>query len=134
MTPMTSHPSRWRTALALLALAAAGCAGEPPPPETPARLVSEAEFPYPEELWDQGVEGETTLLVFVSASGTVDSARVAVASQYAAFDSAALAGGRRLRFEPARRGDTPVGAWFRVPVRFDLHPAAGAAPSSGSRP
>lgn len=120
---------RHASLLALAACAVAGCATDPPAPETPPRLVSSAEFPYPEELWDQGVEGETTLRIFVSATGSVDTARVEVSSQHAAFDSAALAGGRRLRFAPARRGDEAVGAWFRLPVRFDLIPAADAAPA-----
>lgn len=132
MTPMTSS---LRARLVLLALcAAAGCAQEPPLPETPPQLVSQAEFPYPEALWDQGVEGETTLRIFISAVGTVDTARVEAPSPYAAFDSAALAGGRRLRFNPARRGDQPVGAWFRLPVRFDITPAAGAASTSEGTP
>lgn len=132
---MIRMTSSLRTRLALLAIcAASGCAEEPPLPETPPLLVSQAEFPYPEDLWDQGVEGETTLGVFISAVGTVDTVRVEAPSPYAAFDSAALAGGRRLRFEPARRGDRPVGAWFRLPVRFDITPAAGAASTSEGTP
>jgi TonB family protein len=127
--------SSLRSRLALLALCAApGCAEEVPLPEFPPRLISQAEFPYPEDLWDEGVEGETTLRIFVAATGTVDTARVEVPSPYAAFDSAALHGGRRLRFEPARRGDQPIGAWFRLPVRFDITPAAGAASTSEGTP
>jgi TonB family protein len=93
------------------------------PPLTPPRLASESTFRYPDELWEQGVEGQTTLRIFVSAAGTVDSARVEVPSKYPAFDSAAVNGSRELKFEPARRGATPEGAWFRLPVQFRLRDA-----------
>lgn len=121
-------------ALALLLLLATACASADVQ-LTPPRLVSpanfrdpaESPFQYPEELWDAGVEGVTTLRIFITPEGTVDSARVETPSRYAAFDSAAVAGTRRLRFEPARRGDLPVGAWYRLPVRFELTAAAASA-------
>ena len=100
-------------------------------PLTQPRLVSESTFQYPEDLWDAGVEGETTLRIFVSAAGTVDSARVEQPSKYPAFDSAAVSGSRRLRFDPARRGAQPVGAWFRLPVQFRL---SGAGPQPRTNP
>lgn len=116
-----------------LAMPLAGCAAEHVQ-VTPPRLVSPSTFQYPEELWDAGVEGETVLRIFVTAQGTVDSARVETPSKYTAFDSAAIAGSRRLRFEPARMGPEPVGRWYRLPVRFDLTPAAGAAAKPESTP
>lgn len=114
------------TALAAAALLAAACEREPIP-ETPPRQVSESPFQYPEELWDAGVQGETTLRLFIDATGAVDSARVEKGSGYAAFDSAALAGSRELRFEPARRGEEAVSAWFLLPVKFELAPGDTAA-------
>ncbi len=91
-------------------------------------------FQYPEELWDAQVEGETLLRLYITERGAVDSMRVERTSGYEAFDSAALAGSRSLRFEPARRGDEPVGAWFILPVKFDSGAAADSAgdPSSKS--
>jgi protein TonB len=126
MDRMTRTPllrARAAAVLGLAASAAAGCRLDLPP-ITPPRLVSSAAFLYPEELWDAGVEGQTTLRIFVTAGGTVDSVRVEVPAKHAAFDSAAVAGSRVLRFEPARRGEEPVGAWYRLPVRFDLTPAS----------
>ena len=124
------RPIRLLTISAAAALAAA-CGGEPVP-ETPPKLVSEAAFQYPEELWDAGVEGETLLRLYISARGRVDSARVERTSRHAAFDSAALSGSRELRFEPARRGEEPVGAWFLLPVKFELEGGeSAAAPAAG---
>ena len=107
----------------------AACGGQPEPITPPKQLAAPAESPfqYPEELWDAQVEGETMLRLFITEQGAVDSVRVERTSGYEAFDSAALAGGRTLRFEPARRGAEPVGAWFILPVRFDLGPAADSA-------
>ncbi|MDB4947647.1 MAG: hypothetical protein JWM27_296 [Gemmatimonadetes bacterium] len=107
------------TLAAVLLAAGAGCQRRQAP-LTPPKLVSESTFQYPEELWDAGVEGQTTLRIFVSARGTVDTARVEQPSKYPAFDSAAVAGSRKLRFDPARRGAEPAGAWFRLPVQFRL--------------
>jgi protein TonB len=107
----------------------AACGGDPEPITPPRQLAGPAESPfqYPEELWDAQVEGETMLRLFITDQGAVDSVRVERTSGYEAFDSAALAGSRALRFEPARRGAEPVGAWFILPVKFDMGPAADSA-------
>ncbi len=124
-----------RVAIAVLLLAGCNRAQEP---ITPPREVSGvagrmgepgSPFHYPEELWDAQVEGETMLRLFITAQGSVDSARVERTSGYEAFDSVALAGSRALRFEPARRGTEPVGAWFILPVKFDMGTAADSARS-----
>ncbi|HEX2190576.1 MAG TPA: energy transducer TonB [Longimicrobiaceae bacterium] len=117
--------------LAGLALAA-GCEQEPLP-ETPPRQLSASEFQYPEELWDAGVEGETVLRLFVTAGGTVDSVLVERTSRHSAFDQAAAEGARQLRFEPARRGEEPVGAWVLLPVQFRMA-EEGAAPAETAAP
>jgi protein TonB len=127
-------------------LLAAACAGEPEPLTLPrqvggpvvqsARAAGAAPVLYPEELWDAGVEGTTLLRVHITAEGVVDSARVERTSGYDAFDDAALAGSRGVRFEPARRGAEAVAAWFILPVEFDLGPAADSAserPASSSQ-
>ncbi len=84
----------------------------------PAPLSTESPFRYPIELWDRGVEGETTLMVHVTARGVVDTAYVLVSSGEPVLDSAAIAGSRDLRFAPARRGENRVAMWARLPVRF----------------
>lgn len=120
-----------KTAALAAALLAAAC-DRGPVPETPPRQLSESPFQYPEELWDAQVEGQTTLRLFISDQGAVDTVRVERTSGYAAFDSAALSGSRELRFEPATRGGKAVAAWFLLPVKFELNPAdsAAAAPTT----
>lgn len=112
--------------IGLLALlpGAVGCEEEPVT-ETPPRQASPSAFQYPEELWDAGEEGRTVLRLYIGAGGAVDTVRVDTASAYPAFDSAATQGARELRFEPARRGAEPVGAWVLLPVEFklDVEPA-----------
>ena len=90
-----------------------------PVPVNPPQQLSESPFQYPEEMWDTGVEGETMLRIFVNERGLVDTARVEQTSGYEAFDSAALAGAKELRFEPARRGEDSVAVWVLLPVQFD---------------
>jgi periplasmic protein TonB len=109
----------------LLALAAA-CRKAPEPIVEP-RQVSESPFQYPEDLWDAGVQGKTTLRVFISAAGTVDSARVERTSGHEAFDAAALAGARQLKFQPATQGGQPIAVWRSLPVEFNLGTAADSA-------
>jgi protein TonB len=116
------------TALAT-ALLLAACEREPVP-ESPPRQVSESPFQYPEELWDAQVEGQSTLRLFISERGTVDTVRLEHGSGYAAFDSAALAGSHALRFDPATRDGRPVAAWFLLPVKFELSPADSAGPAA----
>ena len=118
------------------ALLLAACAGEAEPLTLPRplgattagspRAPGTAPILYPEELWEAGVEGRTALRVYITAQGRVDSARVERSSGYEAFDAAALAGSRALRFEPARRGSEAVAAWAILPVEFDLGSAGGA--------
>lgn len=75
---------------------------------------------YPRSAWEEGVGGETRLRIHIDARGVVDSAYVLRSSGHAALDSAALAGVRRLRYRPARQGETPVAVWAVLPVRFPM--------------
>jgi protein TonB len=116
-----------------LALALAACE-RGPVPQTPPRQVSASPFQYPEELWDAQVEGQTTLRLFISERGTVDTVKIEKGSGYAAFDSAALAGSHELRFRPATRVGKPIAAWFLLPVRFKLNQAAAADSAARTSP
>ena len=86
--------------------------------ERPRFLSGEVPIEYPLQMWDQDVEGETVLIVRVSATGTVDSVRVLESSGHRAFDSAAVEGARHLQFSSARQGGKQVEVWAHVPVRF----------------
>ena len=123
-----------RTALLLAAFAVMAACEREPVPETPPRQTSASPFQYPEDLWDAQVQGQTTLRLFISERGTVDTVRIEKGSGYAAFDSAALAGSRELRFQPATRGGKAVAAWFLLPVRFELSSADSAASRTTSPP
>lgn len=113
------------------ALSTLACSGEPPVEVLPQQL-SPSSFEYPEELWDAGVEGITTLRIFIDTAGAADSARVEGPSGYAAFDSSAIRGSRKLRFEPAKRAGQPVARWFLLPVEFRI-PGADRTRSSSMR-
>jgi TonB family protein len=107
--------------LALTALALSACAPDQEI-ERPAPLYGEVPIDYPLELWDQDVEGETLLRVRVTDTGRVDSVQVVESSGHPAFDSAAIAGARDLRFRPARRDGKRIEVWAQVPVHFSKRP------------
>ena len=109
-----------------LTLLLLGCEGalEQEPLQQPQAMPDANPVEYPVELWDQGLQGETLLMLRVSDRGLVDSAYVATSSGHAAFDSAALAGGGRLRFTPGRRGDHSIAMWTQLRVRFAPDSAA----------
>lgn len=120
---MTRHRSKRArgplTAALLSALAACGGEAEI---EQPTPLFGEVPIEYPLHMWDQDMEGETLLRVRVSDVGAVDSVEVLASSGYASFDSAAVAGARRLRFTPARRDGERIAVWAEVPVYFSKRP------------
>jgi TonB family protein len=126
-----------RGPLLVIAATLAGCsdrtgrAGEPAARENdvPIAINGESPFQYPADLYDQGVEGEVRLKLYVDALGRVhaESTRVAVSSGSAALDSTALAGAAQLRFAPAHRAGEPVGMTFYQPVIFRRQPTPGSA-------
>jgi protein TonB len=103
--------------------------GEGPRPDQAPRVVAGGDslIQYPPRLFDQGVEGDVMLRVFVDSSGRLlpESTRVAVSSGSHALDSAALKGVAHMRYTPARRGGVPIAATFLQPVEF-RHPNASA--------
>ncbi len=103
-----------------LLLPVLGACNSEPQPQIPPRQLTSSPFQYPEELWDEGIKGETTLKLLVTEQGAVDSVRVERSSGHAAFDTAAVQGARLLRFEPARRGEDPVPVWVLLPVQFNM--------------
>jgi protein TonB len=94
--------------------------GAPPESEAPVALNPEMPIAYPPALFDQKVEGDVTLRLFVDSTGKLlpESTRVAEPSGYAALDSAALAGSAALRFAPAKRHGVAVATAFLQPVEF----------------
>jgi TonB family protein len=145
MSPRPAAPAAC-AGLVALALAAAcrrppaaepprGPAGSAPPDqEPPVALNADSPIQYPPKLYDQKVEGDVVLRLFVDSTGRLvpESSRVAESSGYPALDSAALAGARQLRFAPARRHGLPVAAAFLQPVEFRHAEAAGAGAGAGA--
>ena len=121
----------WRYALLTLAAACGGDAAPQdtpsaaPPPETEAPVAVNADAPvsYPPALFDQRIEGDVVLRLFVDSTGAVlpESTRVVETSGYPALDSAALAGARDLRYAPAKRRGIPVATSFMQSIQF-RHP------------
>src|SRR4029077_10724758 len=115
-----------------MAMAIAACRGSPrqteaqgagaPPPESEAPVALNPDVPiaYPPALYEQKVEGDVTLRLFVDSTGTLipESTRVAEASGYPPLDSAALKGSKALRFAPAKRHGVPVATAFLQPVEL----------------
>src|SRR6266404_2073244 len=95
-------------------------AAPPPESEAPVALNSDVPIAYPPALFEQKVEGDVTLRLFVDSTGKLipESTRVAEPSGYPALDSAALAGAGTLRFAPAKRRGVPVATAFLQPVEF----------------
>jgi TonB family protein len=95
-------------------------------------LNADSPIQYPPRLYDQKVEGDVILRLFVDSAGRLvpESSRVAESSNYPTLDSAALSGARKLRFAPARRHGLAIATSFLQPVEF-RHPQAGGAVSRG---
>ncbi len=125
--------------LSLCALVAAACRSAPTPEaaaakenDVPVAINSESPFQYPADLYDQGVEGEVRLRLYVDDMGRVhpESTTVASSSGTPGLDSAAVRGAALLRFAPAHKNGLPVGAAFYQPVIFKRagEPASAPAP------
>ena len=115
-----------RSVLTTALVASFACGGEGKI-EQPTRLYGQTPISYPIQLWDQDMEGQTLLRVRVSDTGAVDSVEVERSSGYEAFDSAAVAGAREMRFSPARRDGERIDVWATVPVHFSKRPRPDTA-------
>jgi TonB family protein len=105
----------------------ATCRGkEPAPPvatmenDVPVAINSGSPFQYPADLYDDGVEGDVRLRLYVDSAGRVqpESTRVASSSGTPGLDSAAVRGAALLQFAPAHRNGQPTGMAFYQPVIF----------------
>jgi periplasmic protein TonB len=103
----------------------AAAASTTPDQEPPVALNANSPIQYPLKLYDQKVEGEVVLRLFVDSAGRLapESTKVAESSGYPALDSAALTGVKKLRFAPARRHGLAVATAFLQPIEF-RHPGA----------
>jgi len=108
----------------------------PPSEEPPVALNPSPPIQYPPRLYDQRVEGEVVLRLFIDSTGRLvpESTRVAESSGYTGLDSAAVAGASRLRYAPAKRHGIAVSTLFLQPIQFRhsqaSQPGAPAAPTA----
>jgi protein TonB len=75
---------------------------------------------YPSSARRLGIQGMTTLRVYVAADGRVGEVLIQESAGHPDLDSAAAEAVKQWRFEPARRGTEPVGVWVLLPVEFRL--------------
>jgi protein TonB len=108
-------------------------ADPPQPDERPVMVNTELPFHYPGALYAGKLQGNVTLRLFVDANGQTvpESTKAEERSGYAAFDSAAVAGARDLRFVPAKLRGEPMGMTILFPVYF-RHPEAPALPGDSA--
>jgi TonB family protein len=104
-------------------LVAALEAARPARPDVAPVMLTREPIRYPASMYAQRAQGNVTLRIFVDSTGRVrpESTQVAETSGVPAFDSAAVAGARDVRFSPARRKGTPVAVSVMFPVYF-RHP------------
>jgi periplasmic protein TonB len=75
---------------------------------------------YPSSARRLGIQGMTTLRIYVAADGRVTEVMIQGSAGHPDLDTAAAEAVKRWRFEPARRGSEDVGMWVLLPVEFRL--------------
>ena len=75
---------------------------------------------YPSSGRRLGIQGMTTLRVYVAADGRVGEVMVQESAGHPDLDNAAADAVKQWRFEPGRRGAEPVGVWVLLLVQFRL--------------
>lgn len=111
----------WLLPLALLVAALPGLAQETTASsETLTRrpeLVQDAPLRYPPDAWEQDVQGDVVLFLWVSEEGMVEAGEVVSTPGYG-MELAALAAAKEMRFSPALMEGTPVKVKIRYTFRF----------------
>ncbi|MGA2382475.1 MAG: energy transducer TonB [Gemmatimonadales bacterium] len=124
--------------LCLCAFLISSCRSAPTPEtaaakenDVPVAINSESPFQYPADLYDQGVEGEVRLRLYVDDMGRVhpESTKVASSSGTPELDSAAVRGAALLRFAPAHKDGQSISTAFYQPVIFRRSGERAAAPA-----
>lgn len=78
---------------------------------------------FPEKARFALITGDVWFRAWVTEEGAVQSVEITrVPAKDMGFEDAVVPVVRRWRFEPARRGATPVASWFEGYVRFSLKP------------
>lgn len=99
---------------------------EAPATITPPRLIHFESAPYPAEAQAAGLEANVVLQLDIDREGNVTNALVTQPAGHG-FDEAASEAATKFKFEPARRGETPIPARILYRYDFTLTPAEPAA-------
>jgi protein TonB len=100
-----------------------------PPPPAPEPVTEPRGFAgyrnnpapdYPALAQDRGLQGQVVLKVRVLASGKPDNVAVEKSSGHKILDDAAVKAVTAWSFDPAKRGQTPIDGWVKVPLNFKL--------------
>ena len=75
---------------------------------------------YPRAARLMGQEGQAVLRVEVLSSGKAGKIMVEKSTGYELLDREAVEAVKRWRFQPAQRKNSPVNAWVRIPIEFNL--------------
>jgi len=107
--------------------------GPEPPPKSVATIpsdgITKTAIPrggyqvrpsYPSSARRMGIQGMTTLRVYVASDGRVTEVLIQESAGHPDLDNAAAEAVKRWHFEPARRGAEAVGVWVLLPVEFRL--------------
>jgi protein TonB len=97
-------------------------AEQAPQPLTPASFAAaylhNPAPDYPAQALERGWQGTVLLRAHVLSAGRADQVEVVTSSGHDVLDDAAVEAVSNWRFVPARRGDTAVDTWVRIPVNF----------------
>ena len=74
---------------------------------------------YPDELKQQGLSGQVTLVFVVDTNGDVRDVQV-VESTNRQFDQPAIDAVQKWKFFPGKKGGKPVNVRLQVPIAFNL--------------
>jgi TonB family protein len=99
------------------------------PDSLPVMINRSVPLRYPPSLYASKAQGNVLLRIFIDSTGRVrpESTVVAESSGEPAFDSAAVAGVRDVRFSPARRQGASVAVSILFPIYF-RHPQGAPVP------
>ena len=75
---------------------------------------------YPAAALLKGIQRHIILNVHVLASGHAEAVTVFKSSGQRILDDSAIKTVTAWLFEPAKRGDTPIDGWVKVPINFKI--------------
>ena len=88
--------------------------------QSPKCMVRAKDCVYPCKAKQCGKEGCITLRCIVDKNGEVQEVTVVEAEPEGVFEKCALAGVKKLKFEPAMKDGEPVDCIVNIPIRYTL--------------